>query len=179
MQILVNNLQKHGTGFLVDELTMNFYLAFRFINPDEKTSKNNPLPTFKQLKFLSKTVRAKKSLAEENLAYGILVRNHSMFNYLKRYVLNNWFQMEICRKNLINSELQNSGTLETTDPPSVFSKDGGLFLPTLYGCLVLLCIALLAGFAYEFWKRKIGNDIRPAREVKEKDGSHGASTDPI
>ena len=69
--------------------------------------------------------------------------------------------------------MRNKNIFGEQDLPSVFSVDGGLFLPALYGCLVLLCVALLAGFAYECWKRNTGRDVGPSRTDQNDKNDNG------
>ena len=146
MKTLFGNLEKRSTGFLVDDLTLRYYAAY---TTDEQHSQ------------LAEAKKTPIRLDGGELAYGILVRDELVYNYFKKYATDNWFQLDICRKNLLNYQMNKTKAAGEKDLPSVFSTDGGLFLPTLYSCLVLLFVSLVVGFAYEYWKRKTGRDISP------------------
>ena len=171
MNTLLSNLKTHDKGFLVDELTLNYYMVYDQMYPE--ISRKQPSPSNHHHHLLNEVIKTPLILGDEELSYGILVRDELVYNYFKKYAHDNWFQLDVCRRNYINYQMSKKNTLGEQDLPSVFSIEGGLFLPALYGCLVLLCVALLAGFAYECWKRKAGRDVGPCR-IDQNDGNNNA-----
>ena len=62
--------------------------------------------------------------------------------------------MEGCRRNLINYQLSKSRLFENLDVKySIFSAEGGMFVPTLKYCCGLLALVVMFGIGYEIWRK--------------------------
>ena len=119
MEVLLTNLHKYNTGFLVDDITLHYYIAFKYFEGQFLTAA--------QLADLQDTTKTPMTLGGDQLAYGILVRDELVYNYFKKYAHDNWYQLDVCRRNFINFQMNKKKTLDRGNFPSVFSTEGGLF----------------------------------------------------
>ena len=120
----------------------------------------NPTKLQRMRRFREETLQSQQRLTDEELVYGFLVRDDSMYRYLRRYMVDNNFQMNICRRNFINS-MMSGGVVEQIEDEGIFSTKGGMFYSTLLGCLLLFAVCILVGLVYEFHKRKRTNEVSP------------------
>ena len=139
----LQNLDKRG--FLVNALT--FYASV-VIN-----SENNTFTTEEKEKLKHGVILSEKTLKGE-YSYGMLVRSESVYRYLIKFVENNRLHMDSCRRNHINYQLSLHHTLESLDLSySIFSPEGGMFVPTLKYCCGLLALVVMFGIGYEIWRK--------------------------
>ena len=148
----LKNLRDTGEGFLVDEHTFYSYLVI---------SSQLDLLTKEEKEQLKHGIILVKTEVRSKYSFGMLVRSEAMYRYLLKFVENNKYLMDGCRRNYINHLLSNSKTYDSlqVERSGVFSADGGLFMPTLIASSVLLGVSVLIGAGYEMWRHLCRNNL--------------------
>ena len=85
----------------------------------------------------------------------MLVRNETMYQYLLKFVENNRFYMDACRRNFINHQLSKTTHTfnDVEDEHNVFDGDSEMFFTTLKYSCGLLGVVFVFGVCYEIWRK--------------------------
>ena len=92
----------------------------------------------------------------------MLVRSEAMYHNLMNFVENNRFLMDGCRRNYINHRVSTTHMFDQMEVKhSVFSPEGGLFIPAFQYSCVLLAFAFIFGIGYEIWRnmKRVNNSV--------------------
>ena len=132
IKYFLKNLPKEG--FLVDQHTFYAYVVNHDVNMEDIII----TPTH---------IKGEHS-------FGMLVRSKDVYRYLRKFVVNNHFLLDSCRRNYINHKLSEKKFIDELEISyNIFSPEGGLFIPTLKYSCGLLGIAIVCGIGYEIWRK--------------------------
>lgn len=128
-------------GFVLDEYILNQFETK--VTDEESIFYDKEIVT----QLNTKSIRTEIDSKDEQLSYGVLVRDYEDYHYFRSYIIDNAFQRKLCNLLKINAGKEPSGP-----KVKLFSVEAGLFWPSFASTLGILAVICCFGFVYEIYR---------------------------